>query len=425
MNFARIHAGNFAVILYFCLALSGCSYNDIRSLSTESAIKPAVEVPVSPIGVEAGEPAIAADENGNIYVAYVEHGADKTADLYLQKYNNTGAAGNRVRINPDAGSVKAWRGDQPTLQISGKENVYIGWNLRSRDPKEDGNDLMLSVSTDGGKSFAPPLKVNDDTAAASHGMHGMSMSDSADRAGYFAWLDERGVKNDPKEKMKTAHPAAKHEHLEPNAEIYFSSLSDNGKVAGQNKKIAGEICPCCKVSVIKAGDGRTYISWRQVLSGELRHIAVTSTSDNGQTFAEPAIVSDDKWQLNACPVSGAPLAMGSDGTLRVAWYTAGDAGAEGLYWASSADQGKTFSPRMLVSEGVVFGTPVLVSNRVIWTGNGKIMAKKLSAKQESSAPQEIAYGELPSAAAAGGFIYLAYVKDANGKKAIYFQKIAD
>jgi hypothetical protein len=430
MNFDLAYPGKFATILYFCcfclaLSLNGCSYNDMRSLTEKSVIDPAVEIPVSPIDIEAGEPAIAADENGNIYVVYVEHGADKTADLFLQKYNNTGAVGNRVRVNPDPGVVKAWRGDQPTLQISGKENVYIGWNLRSRDPKENGNNLMLSVSTDGGKSFAPPVKINDDTAAASHGMHGMSMSGSADKVGYFAWLDERSLENDPKAKMKRASSAAQHEHSEPNSEIYFSSLSDNGKAAGQNKKIAGEICPCCKVSVLKAGDGRTYISWRQVLNGELRHIAVTSTNDNGQTFAEPAIVSDDKWQLNACPVSGAPLAMGNDSVLRVAWYTAGDAGAEGLYWASSTDQGKTFSPRMLVSEGAVFGTPVLVSDRVIWTGDRKIMAKKLSAKQAGDASLEITYGELPSATAVGGFIYLAYVKDANGKKGVYFQKMPE
>jgi hypothetical protein len=424
MNFDLVRARNFTALLYFCLILSlgGCSYDGLRSLTEKNVIERSTEVPVSPVNVEANEPAIAADESGNIYIAYVEHGSDKNADLYLQKYNSAGPVGERVRVNPDAGGVKAWRGDQPTLQISGKENVYAGWNLRSRDPKEESNDLVLSVSTDGGKSFAPPVKVNDDTAPASHGMHGMSQGGNKI---YFAWLDERSLKNDPKAEMTKAYTAAKHEHLEPNAEIYFSSLADNGKAAGQNKRIAGEICPCCKVSVMKASDGRTYISWRQVLSGELRHIAVTSTGDHGETFAEPSIVSDDKWQLNACPVSGAPLAMGNDGTLRVAWYTAGDAGAQGLYWAESKDQGKTFSPRALVSEGVVFGTPVLVSDRAIWTANGKIMAKKLSAKQAGDAPQEVADGELPSAVAANGFIYLAYVKNANGKKAVYLQKIAD
>src|ERR1044072_2227192 len=177
MNFDRFRAGNFIIVLHFCLILilSGCSYNDVRSLTERSAIEPSVEIPVSPISVEASEPAIAADENGNIYVAYVEHSPDKRADLYLQKYNSASAVGERVRVNPEAGSVKAWRGDQPTLQVSGKENVYIGWNLRAPDARESGNDLMLSVSTDGGKSFAPPVKVNDDTSAVSHGMHGMSM----------------------------------------------------------------------------------------------------------------------------------------------------------------------------------------------------------------------------------------------------------
>ncbi len=35
------------------------------------------------------------------------------------------------------------------------------------------NDLYLSVSRDGGKSFDAPVKVNDDRLPAVHGMHSL------------------------------------------------------------------------------------------------------------------------------------------------------------------------------------------------------------------------------------------------------------
>jgi hypothetical protein len=39
------------------------------------------------------------------------------------------------------------------------------------------------------------------------------------------------------------------------------------------------------------------------------------------------VVSDDRWELRGCPVSGPALAAGERGDVRVLWYTAGDAGA--------------------------------------------------------------------------------------------------
>ena len=409
--------------------LWGCaSSGDHTAIGTvDQTTKPSSDaVRVSSEKTETSEPAVAIGRDNNIYVVYVEHAAENSADIYLQKFDrDMKLVGERVRIDPKAGTAKAWRGDQPTvqaLQVSGKENVYVGWNLISDNSKDSGNDLVLSVSTDGGENFSAPVKVNDDTAVASHAMHGKALGENEV---YFAWLDERSSKNEPQPKMKMADSDAKHEHVEPNAEIYFNVLGENGNLAGPNKKVAGEICPCCKVSMVTANDGRVYISWRQVLDGDFRHIAVTSTGDKGATFAEPVIVSDDKWQLNACPVSGAPMAVSEDGTLRIAWYTAGAAGPAGLYWAESKDQGKTFSPRALVSEGVVLGTPVIFSDRVIWAANGKILAKKISGTPADDKPLELADGELPSAAAAGGFIYLAYVKNENGKKTVWLQRSAN
>src|SRR5262245_11542449 len=108
----------FFLVLLICfwlpLLLGSCASQNSPLSSNSRPGSTQAEVHVSQGGADAAEPAIAADGNGNIYVAYVEH-TGKAADVYLQKFDREmKPAGERVRINPTAGEVKAWRGDQPT-----------------------------------------------------------------------------------------------------------------------------------------------------------------------------------------------------------------------------------------------------------------------------------------------------------------------
>lgn len=332
---------------------------------------------------DAAEPAIAADKEGNTFVVFVEHGGKASADVYLQKYKKgLEPSGAKVRVSSD-GSAKTWRGDPPTVAVGPDGTVYVGWTRALAVGK--GTDLVISTSSDGGQTFDLPVKVNDDTKPASHGMHSLAVG--TDGRVYVAWLDERNVKTSPHMASVTGHendsalpdgfefveahhtdksdpeptptpkPAA--EESEPNSEVFFSFSDDGGKTFAPNKKVAADVCPCCKTSMLAASDGKVYVSWRQVLPGDLRHIAVASTADKGESFSQRTIVSDDQWKINACPVSGAAMLNGANNVLTVVWYTAGDAGPAGLYMASSIDGGKTFGSRLAVkAEGAVSGMPV-------------------------------------------------------------------
>jgi hypothetical protein len=96
------------------------------------------------------------------------------------------------------------------------------------------------------------------------------------------------------------------------------------------------------------------------LKGDYRHIAVASSADQGRTFSAPLIVSDDQWVIAGCPVSGPALLAEDGGALKVLWYTEGEAGERGLYLTQSLDGGRTFSARQLVSKGAIHGTPLLL-----------------------------------------------------------------
>ena len=337
-------------------------------------------------------------------------------------------AGSPVRVNPVNGSGRSWYGDPPTIAVAG-DTVYVGWTAAVTG----GSDLFLSVSHDAGKTFDGPVKVNDDKRPAAHGMHSLAV----DRAGnvFMAWLDERNVTPRPngktaettgKPRAETAsyfvrihhndggHQDADHmsqeAEAEPNSEVYFAASTDGGKTFSVNKKLASEVCPCCKTSMIIGPDGKLFVSWRQVLANGCRHIAVTSSSDSGEIFSKPIIVSDDKWKINACPVSGAAMAIDTKNVLSVAWYTAGDAGQPGLYSAISSDGAMSFGPRTLESSEAVSGMPTILETDkgpVSIFGTGQTIRVRTGSPETS---HTIENAELPAATYADGKIVMVFVR---------------
>jgi hypothetical protein len=174
------------------------------------------------------------------------------------------------------------------------------------------------------------------------------------------------------------------------------------------------------------------VSWRQVLPGDFRHIAIAYSDNRGESFSQPVIVSDDRWSIGGCPVSGGALSAGANGRLSVLWYTAGEAGPEGLYLSQSLDGGKTFAQRKLVCEGNVQGTPSLMSGGnnqlyAVWEGNSKVtprgvLVEPLSNTQGSGGPVLLsALSSLPDAVMSGGQVYVVYMLDDGGKHSVMFQ----
>jgi hypothetical protein len=151
----------------------------------------------------------------------------------------------------------------------------------------------MSVSNDRGQSFASEVKINDDKVPGPHGMHSLAVA--KDGRVYVSWLDERHV-----HKPKPSAKADGH-HMESNRDLFISYSTDGGRTFSPNRKVAAEVCPCCKTSLAVSNDGTLYAGWRQVLPGSFRHIAVASSTDGGATFSSPKIVSDDKWMLQGCP----------------------------------------------------------------------------------------------------------------------------
>jgi len=391
---------NFIVVCVACTFAMSCVGS---RTSTSSAIK------VSADGSNAAEPAVAALPNGDTLVVWVEHG-EKTADVLARTFDRSGhAKGDTVRVNNDAGAAKAWRGDPPTVAVTPDATVYVGWTASI--PNEQGTTLYVSTSRDGGKSFEQAIKVNDDAEPASHGMHSLAADDSGHV--YVAWLDERYL---------SAHrePEMHHDSMsqaEPNAELYFSESSDGGRTFSANRKVAENACPCCKTALALKGD-QLVIGWRQVLPGGFRHISIVSSPDGGATFAAPVVVADDKWKIDACPVSGPSLDLNDD-ALEVAWYAGGEAGPHGVYWTHTHDLNTPkFSEPMLVSETGATGTPLLGGGRVVWSDGDKLRSAMI-AEHKAGEISDIGEGKLAALAENSNEAFVSYVRGSGNETAVW------
>jgi hypothetical protein len=403
-------------VLLSLLLAAGCArFNAGASRATFQPIQ------ISAPEVDAAEPVTATAPDGGFYVAWVNHNANSESDVMLARFDNDGvSSGSPVMVNQQAGVATAWRGDPPSVAVADK-SVYVLWTARVESDGKKGTDLYLSVSQDSGKTFATAVKVNDDKLPGAHGMHSLAVA--KDGKIYIAWLDERNVAAPQPSKHAGGH------HMESNRELFISYSTDGGKTFSKNQKVAENACPCCKTALAVSSDGTLYASWRQVLPGNFRHIAVASSTDGGASFSSPVIVSDDKWVLQGCPVSGPSLSTTADGTLKVVWYAAGEGDAPGLYFAETRDKARTFSPRSLLMQETVKGTPALAAANdravAIWQGAvGQQPETKIREIGGAGAAVSVAANaELPSGVLAKDKLFVAYITKVGEKRSIWLAKV--
>jgi hypothetical protein len=79
--------------------------------------------------------------------------------------------------------------------------------------------------------------------------------------------------------------------------------------------------------------------FRDILPGGVRDHSLARLAEAG---VEVRRASVDEWKIEACPHHGPALAVDAGGTYHLAWFTAGSR-AQGLLYANTRDQGRTFS----------------------------------------------------------------------------------
>jgi hypothetical protein len=262
--------------------------------------------------------AVAALADGKPLLAWAAQ-EGQANQLYLLR---PGEGATPVRVNPDGLSVEALHHPPRLVIAPGGGPLYVSWS--SEKPKPEGtlfaSDLRLSRSLDGGKTFEAPLRVNEDRPIP-HSFDGLAVG--ADGTVVVTWIDGRDGRPDPA--------------------TWVARVVDGGTRVESIRKVGDDTCVCCRVDAATGPADTVALTWRRVFPGDIRDMVLAVSRDGGRSFGDPALVSADRWKINACPHRGGAVGLDERGRIYMTWYTEGTDIRPDLRFAVSTD-GRRFGP---------------------------------------------------------------------------------
>ncbi|MCS6285496.1 MAG: exo-alpha-sialidase [Nitrospira sp.] len=351
-------------------------------------------------------PSVRIDDRGRVSLAWVEEEKETRTVLYSRLEKVDGPVGEAVRVN-GSGEVPYSRQEAPALAVSG-DDVLMTWAVthpKVTPDKPFSNDLRLSRSSDGGKTFQPSVLVNDDQQVIGHSFDSIHVA--PDGAVHIAWIDGREGKKE--------------------SGTFATRSTDRGRTVDKNLKVDENTCVCCRTAMTSGPDGTLYVAWRKILPGDLRETVVARSTDGGATYSAPVIVGHDRWVFPGCPHRPASVGTDRQGRLYVAWYTEGSDETPSIYLAYSDDKGETFSPKQKLnfSKGTFPDHPQMAVDQegrviLVWEEQSPVrrevvVSVSLDRGQSFSLPQKIndKKGQTPSVSVnAQGLAVLAWMEHA-------------
>ena len=281
-----------------------------------------------PAGASAADPALMTEPGSGSVLATWVAGDSSAWNLFFSRSADAGATWSApVRVTTFADDVVPTGEASPRLVAAPGGRLAVIWirSIPVAGRQWPASAMRLARSLDGGRTWLPPITLNDDTTsgAAGHNFHGASSV--GDSGIITAWLDER---HGDSVTARDLHATAGEPTSEPDAVVYAAYSPDFGRTWAPNRPLWGAACPCCRVALARAPDGGAVASWRQHYPGNIRDVVVAPVS---ATRAEPARVHRDDWGYPGCPHAGPALAIGTRGERHVVWYT-GKTGGNGIYY---------------------------------------------------------------------------------------------
>jgi len=254
--------------------------------------------------------------------------SDKSRLGMLVSHNGGDSFSSPIPISNADAEVRAQGESSPSLVVTSTA-VYALWEQTNAAGPAD---LMFARSPSG-EQFDSPIKVVDKAQPSFNGFASMGVAPNGDV--YVAWLDGR-------------NPGQMHGTFS----VYLARSTDRGKSFEPNVEVSQGSCPCCRPRIAFGAKGEVLVFWRKVFHGNIRDMVASASADGGKTFAAPVRVAEDNWQIAGCPESG-PSAVRLGNRIFVAWMTETHQGKGGVKIAWTDDDGKTFAPAEVVSQGIL------------------------------------------------------------------------
>lgn len=220
---------------------------------------------------------------------------------------------------------------RPKIVVDRNGGIALAFSI-FKDKAFNGQ-VLYARSIDGGKSFSQLQPIT----ASSESQRFEALAFDANGTLFAAWLDKRN-----------RVPAQQSGKKYDGAGLFFASSKDGGATYSEARLAADNTCECCRLGLAFDGSGRPVVVFRNIFEGGVRDHAIVTFADLA-TPGEVHRVSQDDWQIAACPHHGPSLSISAAGTYHVTWYTNGKV-RKGLFYAQSRDGGKTFSDPLPIGQ---------------------------------------------------------------------------
>ncbi|KAF0244706.1 MAG: hypothetical protein FD180_2298 [Planctomycetota bacterium] len=226
----------------------------------------AVAAAAETVASGATQPQLAQDPEGAFYCTFIRSG-----NIEVSVSTDGGKTWSAPVVAIDAkGKARGGMQRGPRIGVDGKKNVFVTAPLcfdpEKQKEKYPKNELWLASSKDGGKTFDPPVRVNDNEGSAAESLHQLAVSVAGDA--HIVWLDDRAGKGNS---------------------LWYAKAS-GGKLS-KNMKISPPVCPCCAPGIAIDAKGNPFVAWREMADDGSREIFLTISRDAGKSFTPPARVN--------------------------------------------------------------------------------------------------------------------------------------
>ncbi len=220
----------------------------------------------------------------------------------------------------------------------------------------DSADLYYIKSTDGGKSFSTPVRVNSEPGNVSGGRYrGPDLDIGADGKLHVIWYNRGYEQGLPREQWGVTYaridPATGKASGERNlngrpsdnyslaanstgavaviwtaAGMYLQTSSDNGATFSEPVRVLPESvdpCECCATRALLTTDGGLYVIYREKADNvrDMHLLSWPNAASGGSPAFSSLQLSVETWKIELCPMTGSYLATTPDGSLLAAWET--------------------------------------------------------------------------------------------------------
>ena len=187
-------------------------------------------------------------------------------------------------------------------------------------------DVYVTVSNDGGKTWSKPVIPHSDRSESEHSF--ASLVPTGDQTAELIWLDGR----------KRGQQM-----------LIGATIKADGSV-GTEVILDDDVCACCPTAIVQTALGPV-AAYRNHEPDDTRDISVLRLREGRWSTSSP--LCRDGWKIAGCPINGVDLAAEGN-VVAAAWYTAAN-NAQEVRAAFSSNAGETFSAPLKINEGRAVG----------------------------------------------------------------------